>query len=92
MDKRTIIVSTEDRDMVQRADVEMSSRRDVITFMINNNMNISTERFNEYQNDYNNKYLAFEQAKQYLQDKYLSNTPVINWHLNYHTCELNYNV
>ena len=88
--ENVIIVSEEDRDMVQRADVEMSSRRDIIVFMINNNMNITSERFQEYQNEYNQKFLDFEAAKNYIQNKYLNGLSVSNWVLNYFNCELSY--
>ena len=90
--KNVIMVSEEDRNMLQRADVEMCSRKDIIAFMIGNNMDISTQRFNEYQKEYNEKYFAFEQAKTYLQTKYLSHLNVIDWTLDYNTCELSYNV
>ena len=90
--KNIIMVSEEDRNMVQRADVEMSSRRDIIAFMITNNMDISTSRFNDYQKDYSDKYYAFESAKQHIQDKYLNGLNAGDWTLDYNTCELIYSV
>lgn len=90
--KNIIMVSEEDRNMVQRADVEMSSRRDIIAFMITTNMDISTSRFNDYQKDYSDKYYAFESAKQHIQDKYLNGLNAGDWTLDYNTCELIYSV
>lgn len=90
--KNVIIVTEEERDAVQRADIACAAHRDIITFMISHDMDISTERFAAYQAEYNEKFNAFEQAKTDLQNKYLAGIPAVNWNLEYATCELTYNV
>jgi hypothetical protein len=85
-----IIVSDEDRNTLQRADVECQSRANLIAFMIDKGMDISSERFQEYQRSYEQAFLAFEQAKTDLQTKYLSNVTASSWSLDYTTCELSY--
>lgn len=90
--KNAIIVSEEDRDMLQRADITCSAHRDVITFILGNDVKVSDERFKQYQTEYEVKFAAFEQAKQDLQNKYLNGIPAKSWNLEYATCELTYSV
>lgn len=88
--KNVIIVSEEDRNIVQRADVECSSRMNLISFLIQNNVDINNERFKAYQDDYSNYFFAFEQEKTKLAEKYLNGLSYTSWNLNYNTCELTY--
>ena len=90
--KNVIIITAEERDAIQRADVACSAHRDIITFILSNNIDIPAERFQAYQAEYEKKFSAFEQAKEDLQQKYLAGIPAINWNLEYATCELTYNV
>lgn len=90
--KNVIIVTEEDRNIVQSADIACSAHRDIITFILSNNIDIPAERFQAYQAEYEKKFSAFEQAKEDLQQKYLAGIPAINWNLEYATCELTYNV
>lgn len=78
---------------IQRYDVEMCSRRDLISFMISKDMDISTEKFKQYQNEYSKAYFAFEQAKHNIEFNYVNsnmqyNEKKISWKLDYNTCEL----
>lgn len=87
-----IHVSEEDRNMVQRANVDSSSLANLITFMINNNVDVSNERFQEYEKRYQEAYLEFEKAKAYVEKKYLSGLNPNSWTLDYESCEITYNV
>ena len=85
-----IMVSEEDRNKVQRADVEVASYQNIISYIIANNMDISSERFKEYENKHREALLTFETVKNNLQKKYLSNVKASHWNLDYSTCELSY--
>ena len=91
-EKNIIIVSEEDRNKVQRADIECASRMNLIAFMMNNGMSIETEQFARYQQEYQDAFVAFEAAKIEIEKKYLANLGAKNWNLDYATCELSYNV
>lgn len=81
---------------VQRYDVEMCSRRDIIAFILSKNIDIPEGRFNKYQDDYSDAYLAFESAKHDIETNFVDpnmadNEKKISWKLDYHTCELTIN-
>lgn len=90
MNKNVIIVDEEDRNIVQRADVECSARMNLILFLMNHDIDVNNNRFIEYNNDYTKCFEIFEEAKSNLQRKYLSGKNAISWNLNYQTCELTY--
>ena len=92
MSKNIIIVSEEDRNVVQRADIEAASLMNLITFMINHDVNITNERFTEYERRYQDAFVAFEKAKANLEKKYLINLGAKSWNLNYESCELSYEI
>ena len=85
-----IIIDSNDRDIVQRADVEAASLMNLITFMINHNMDITNERFQQYEDRYKTAFLAFEQAKSMIEAKYLTGLQAKSWKLSYANCELIY--
>lgn len=86
-----IQVDKMDRDIVQRANIEAESTANLIAFMINNNVDISNERFLAYEEKYKTAFWAFETAKKDIEKKYLTGKNAIDWTLNYETCELTYN-
>lgn len=90
MAKNIIMVSEEDRNMVQRADVEMSSRMNLIYFMLSRDMDVNNEKFKKYEQEYQEMFLVFEKAKNYISDKYLKNLNATSWSLDYESCELTY--
>ena len=85
-----IIVDEYDRDLVQRADVEASSLMNLITFMVAHDIDISNERFKQYEKKYQEAFLAFEKAKSDLENKYLKDKGAKSWNLSYADCELTY--
>lgn len=83
----TITVPEEIKNTTQRADIECSARRDIITYIMEKNLAVPAERFAEYQKDYEDKYFAFEQAKSRIEREYVRkavDNPV-SWSLDYHT-------
>lgn len=93
---KVITVPEEIRDLVQKTNVERDARRDILVFLMeNSDVNIPPERFDKYQKEYDEKYLAFEQAKRKIEQEYV--LPAVdgkpnNWSLDYSTCEITINV
>lgn len=91
-----ITVPEEIRNMVQKANVERDSRRDILTYiMANSNINISEERFEKYQKEYDEKFLAFEQAKNFIEKEYVmpaAEGKASSWSLDYATCIVTINI
>lgn len=87
-----IIVDAADRDLVQRANIESDSLMNLITFMINHDVDIGNERFKQYNENYTKAFSAFEAAKSMIEKKYLigANIKAKKWNLSYDTCELSY--
>lgn len=88
--KNIIIIDEIDRDRIQKADIEASSLMNLITFMVNHNVDISNERFLQYEQKYQKAFLAFENEKFNLEKKYLTDVGAKSWNLSYETRELTY--
>lgn len=88
--KNVIIVSEEDRNRVQKADIEAASRMNLIGFMISRNMDISGDQFKKYEAEYQAAFMEFEAAKEHITDTYLNGINAITWDLDYESCELTY--
>ena len=90
----TIEVPEEVKSKVQRADVECSARRDIITHILEKNLDIPKERMDAYQKEYDDKFFAFEQAKGDIEREYVRKAVKnpLNWSLNYHTNMITINV
>ena len=78
------------RDQAQKANVERDSRRDILTYiMSHSDIDIPEERFIRYQKEYDEKYLAFEQAKGIIEKEYVvpaTEGKASNWSLDYSSC------
>lgn len=86
---KTITIPAELRDKTQRANIERDSRRDILLYIMENNLNISKERIANYQKEYDEKYFKFEQAKATIEKEYVQpsvNNQALNWSLNYDDC------
>ena len=86
---KTITIPAELRDKTQRANVERDSRRDILLYIMENNLNVSEERIVNYQKEYDEKYFEFEQAKATIEKEYVQpavNNQALNWSLNYDDC------
>ena len=86
---KTITIPEEVRNMVQKANTERDSRRDLLLYIMQNDVNIPEERYKRYEAEYNEKFLAFEQAKTIIEKEYIipaTNGKKSNWSLDYETC------
>ena len=91
----TITIPEEVRNKVQKADIERSSRRDIITYIMEKDINISEERFKEYQKEYDEKFFEFEQAKDEIEKNYVvpaTEGKASNWSLDYSSCVVTINI
>ena len=86
---KTITIPEELRTKVQRANVERDSRRDILLYIMQNNIEIPEERMQKYQKEYDEKFLEFEQAKDIVEKEYVmpaTDKKALNWSLNYSDC------
>lgn len=86
---KIITVPEEIRDLAQKANVERDARRDILLYIMQNDVNIPQERIDRYQKEYDEKYLAFEQAKSIIEKDYVmpaTDGKALNWSLNYSDC------
>ena len=83
----TIKIPEDVKNQVQRADIECSARRSIITTILEQDLIIPEERFKAYQKDYDEKFFAFESMKTMVEREYI-HTKIdnpINWVLDYST-------
>lgn len=91
--ENVIVISEEDRDFVQRADIECSARMNLISFIIRSGtLDLDNQRFKDYQNEYTEYFMAFEKAKKDLEKKYLAGKTYSSWSLDYSSCQLTYEI
>lgn len=86
---KIITVPVELRDRAQKANVERDARRDILLYIMQNNVNIPEERIARYQKEYEEKYLEFDQVKNIIEKEYVmpaTDDKALNWSLDYHTC------
>ena len=86
---KTISIPEEIRDRVQKANVERDARRDILLYIMQNDINISEERIARYQKEYDEKYFEFEQAKSIIEKDFVKPTTdgkALNWSLDYSNC------
>lgn len=86
----TVTVPFDVRDEVQRYDIERSSRRDLIAYILSNDaLQVSPDKLACYQAEYDEKFAAFEKAKNKIETNYVqpaANNKAINWSLDYESC------
>lgn len=86
---KTITIPANVRDKVQKAHMERDSRKDILTTILSGTVDISKERVNEYQAEYDKKFFEFENAKSELEKEYVmpaTDGKASNWSLDYSTC------
>ena len=83
----TIEIPENVKNQVQRADIECSARRSIITTILEQNLAIPEERFEAYQKDYDDKFFTFESMKTMIEREYVRTNVdnPINWVLDYNT-------
>ena len=88
-----INIPVEVKNLIQKFDTDASSRKEIIEYILSNNIKeISNERFNFYQKEYEKYLYEFNIAKQELTKKYIlpkiKETDKYNWRLDYTTSVL----
>ena len=91
MNNKIIKIDEKIRDLIESYDYEYNSRRDIIAFMLSNNMDISTESFKKYQKEMQDFLVMFNTAKEEISKKYVNDLiegKNAKWTLDYASCEL----
>lgn len=91
MEKKIIKIDESIRDLVEAYDYEYNSRKELIAFMISNNMDINTDAFNKYQKEMQEFLVLFNTAKEEISKKYVNELldgRNAKWTLDYSSCEL----
>ena len=73
-------------NIVQRLDFDAQGYKDIIIYLLSNkDIEISEERFNEYQEKYLEAKYTFELAKQEIEKQFIDSENITNynWNLNY---------
>lgn len=85
----TIVIDKDMCDKIATLHYEVESRKAIITtFLANSEMKIN-DTFNKYQKEYQELYVAYNQAKEQMTSTY--NLPTnATWNLDFATCELTY--
>lgn len=77
-------------NLIEALHYEVNSRKDLIAFMLNNNMRTDTEAYEKYNKEYKEFYVQYNEAKNKLEEMYVRaavKNP-INWNLNFETSEV----
>jgi hypothetical protein len=84
-----IIISERFRDYIEGLSFEKTARANLITFMLDNNMD-NKEMFEKINTEYLEYYIQFELAKKQLEEIYLASAykTIPNWSLDYHSKEV----
>ena len=87
------IIVIEDRDFInelEKLQYEVESRKFILAYMINSDMNIKSNGFKEYQEDFYKIFKNYQIKKQEVEQKFIR--PKINnpkfWNLNFQSGEL----
>ena len=93
MEENVKVIKIEEavRDYVEGLDYEYSVRRDLVSFMLSNNMSTDTDAFKKYQTEMAEYNAKFKIAKNEIEKQYI--LPIIGdkkvrWVLNYDTAEV----
>ena len=85
-----IEVNTDISNYIESLQYETFARRDIISFMLSNNIDMSTQSAKKYQDEYSDFYAKYEVSMQELREQYIdSNKDLvdkkINWSLDFKT-------
>ena len=90
--EKVITIPEERATEVQRADVERSSRRDIIIYLMEHpEINVDETRRAAYQKEYDEKYFLFENSKSNIEKDFVmpaSGGKANSWTLDYNTREI----
>ena len=88
--KKVVIEDKEFITELERLQYEVQSRQSIITYMINNGMDITTDNFKKYQNEYTEYLKKYENKKYEVEIKYVypNYAQAKNWNLDFASGEL----
>ena len=85
---KEITIPEELKNQVQKANLERDSRRDILLYIMQNNIDIPKQRMVEYQEEYDKKFLEFDKMKKIIEKEYVmpaTDGKAFNWFLDYQT-------
>lgn len=88
---KKIIVDHDFVTEIQKNSIEAEARKNIISFMISQEMNINCEQFKQYQDEYVEYFTTYEMLKDQLYKLYIQPLQInseINWELDYSNDEL----
>lgn len=91
MNKKIIKIDEKIRDLVESYDYELNARKELIAFMLSNNMEIDTDSFRKYQKEMNEFFVKFVTIKNEISNRYIipiTDGKEVNWKLDYASCEI----
>lgn len=91
MEKKVIKVDEKIRDYIESIDYELGARKELVAFMLENNMKVNTDAFKKYQHELTEYSIKFKLAKNELEKQYVFpaiGDAKVNWRLDYSTSEL----
>lgn len=85
-----IEIDEELSNYIESLQYETDSRKDIIIYMITNNMDLNTEVGKQYQKEYSNFYNELAVAKDNLSQMYIRSNPKfadkdVTWNLDFHS-------
>lgn len=91
MENQIVNIDTKIRDYIEGLDYELASRKELVAYMLENNMNVNTDSFKKYSAEMAEYSAKFKLAKKELEKQYV--LPIIgdkkvSWKLDYASCEL----
>lgn len=87
----TIIVDEEICNHIQTLQLEVESRKEIISQVLSSMIRINGSLFKSYQDEYHEIFVKYNLAKDEMLKKY--NIPdKANWKLDFSTCELTYSI
>lgn len=90
-----IKINSEINNLLERLHYEVAARQDLLTFMIDHNMDITNSSFKAYQQEYREVYTQYNVAKKELEKQYVlpaANNEPNSWSLDFETEELTVNI
>jgi len=88
MQTKEISINAETVNYIEGIHYELSARKDIIAFMLSNDMKTDTEAFQQYQKELSEFYAKFNLAKKELESMYIPpewKGHEVNWTLDYVT-------
>ena len=75
---------------LQKADIEQQARKEIIAYILTSELDISSQRFLDYQKDFEEKLQVFNNLKRQFSEKWVKplKNDASHWEVSYETCIL----